>query len=87
MLKQRIIPILLLDGNGLVKTIKFSEPNYIGDPINTVKLFNDKDVHELFVIDISRDINKKPNFDLLSELASEAFIPMGYGGGIKTLNK
>jgi cyclase len=80
----RIVPCLLLDGNGLVKTRKFKGPTYIGDPINAIKIFNDKRVDELIFLDIaaSRE-NKEPNYALLEKLASECFMPLCYGGGIR----
>lgn len=86
MLKTRVIPCLLLKGNGLVKTIQFKNPTYIGDPINAVKIFNDKEVDELVFLDITASKeNKRPNFGLLAEIASECFMPLGYGGGIKSI--
>lgn len=86
MLKIRIVPCLLLKGQGLVKTIKFKNPTYIGDPINAIKIFNDKEVDELVFLDITATREKrKPNFKLLSEIASECFMPLGYGGGINSL--
>lgn len=86
MKNARIIPILLLSNNGLVKTQKFKDPVYIGDPINAVRIFNDKEVDELVLLDInvSRE-NKKPNFRFLQSIVCEAFMPIGYGGGIRTL--
>ncbi len=87
MLKTRVIPVLLLKNAGLVKTRKFKDPKYVGDPINAVRIFNDKEVDELVFLDISATPqNKKPNFDLIKDIASEAFMPFAYGGGIKTLN-
>lgn len=81
----RIIPCLLLKGTGLVKTTKFKNPRYIGDPRNAVKIFNEKEVDELIILDIeSSPENKEPQFDLLREIVSEAFMPVAYGGGIKT---
>lgn len=84
MLLPRIIPCLLLDGNGLVKTQKFKSPTYVGDPINAIKIFNDKSVDELIFLDIaaSRE-GKEPNYTLLERLASECFMPLCYGGGIR----
>ncbi|MDX2171896.1 MAG: HisA/HisF-related TIM barrel protein [Bacteroidota bacterium] len=82
---KRIIPCLLYDGSGLVKTIKFRNPSYIGDPINAIKIYNDKEVDELIVIDINASKQKrKPNFDKIADMASEAFMPFAYGGGVKT---
>lgn len=84
--KTRVIPVLLLRGQGLVKTVKFKDPKYIGDPINSVRIFNEKEVDELVFLDISATPeNRGPNFEMLSDIASEAFMPMAYGGGIKTL--
>lgn len=88
MLKTRVIPILLLKNQGLVKTTKFKEPKYIGDPLNTVKIFNEKEVDELIIVDITASVeNKKINFKLISEIASECFMPLCYGGAIKTLEE
>ena len=82
---KRIIPCLLYDGSGLVKTIKFKNPSYIGDPINAIKIYNEKEVDELIVIDINATKEKrKPNFDKIADMASEAFMPFAYGGGVKT---
>lgn len=83
MLRTRIIPILLLKDGGLVKTLKFSKDTYIGDPINAVKIFNRKEVDELVLLDISATRNgTAPNFLEVKEIVSEAFMPVGYGGGI-----
>lgn len=82
---KRIMPCLLYDGVGLVKTIKFKNPSYIGDPINAIKIYNEKEVDELIVIDINATKEKrKPNFDKIADMASEAFMPFAYGGGVKT---
>ena len=86
MLTTRVIPCLLLRNLGLVKTINFDKPKYVGDPINAVKIFNDKYVDELIFLDISAtSAERKPDFDLLSRIASEAFMPFSYGGGIRTI--
>jgi cyclase len=86
MLNTRTIPVLLLRNGGLVKTIQFDGAKYIGDPINAVKIFNEKEVDEIVVLDISASKEKLgPNFNLLSSLASECFMPLGYGGGIRNL--
>lgn len=81
----RIIPCLLLNGDALVKTRKFKEITYVGDPINAIKIFNDKRVDELIFLDIaaSRDA-REPNYSLLEKIASECFMPVCYGGGIRT---
>ena len=87
MLQKRLIPCLSLLNDSFVKTVNFKNPKYIGDPINTIKIFNEKFVDEIIIIDIGASkLNLKPNFKLLSEIASECFIPLGYGGGIKTLD-
>ena len=86
MLSSRVIPILLLKNGGLVKTIKFSKPKYVGDPINAIRIFNEKEVDELMVLDIDASTKKsKPNFNLIEQFASECFMPLSYGGGIKTI--
>lgn len=88
MLKARVIPCLLLKGEGLVKTKKFSSPAYIGDPINAVKIFNEKEVDELMFLDITASKEKKgPNFAYLKDIASECFIPLCYGGGITAIDE
>jgi cyclase len=87
MLGIRVIPCLLLRNRGLVKTVKFKDPIYLGDPINIVKIFNEKEVDEIVLLDITATTEqRRPNFKVLSEIASEAFMPMGYGGGIRTLD-
>lgn len=86
-LRTRIIPILLLKNKGLYKGINFKKHKYIGDPINTVKLFNDKNVDELVIFDIEATKNNFIDFELLGQITSEAFMPMGYGGGIKTIEE
>lgn len=79
----RVIPILLLHNSGVYKTTKFSKPKYIGDPINAIRLFNDLEVDEILVLDIDASKNNSPpNFELIEDLASEAFMPFSYGGGI-----
>jgi len=87
MLSKRVIPCLLLKNQGLVKTIQFKDHKYVGDPINAVKIFNEKEVDELVFLDITAtNENRKPDFRLISEIASECFMPLGYGGGIRELN-
>jgi imidazole glycerol-phosphate synthase subunit HisF len=82
----RIIPILLLKGQGLVKTIRFQRPVYVGDPINAVKIFNEKEVDELIILDINATRQQlEPRYDYLREIVSECFSPLGYGGGIRTV--
>lgn len=85
MLKPRIIPCLLIHNGGLVKTQKFHSPKYVGDPINAVKIFNEKETDELMVIDIDASANKvEPNYALIAKLAAECRMPLCYGGGITT---
>ena len=84
---KRIIPCLLYDGSGLVKTVKFKNPSYIGDPINAIKIFNEKEVDELILIDINASKQKRrPNFTKIADMAGEAFMPFAYGGGVKTFD-
>lgn len=85
MLHPRIIPCLLLHNKGLVKTVNFKEPKYVGDPINAVKIFNEKEVDEIIVLDIDSTKKKiEPDFKLIEKLAYECRMPLCYGGGIKT---
>jgi len=82
----RVIPALLLSGEGLVKTVRFRKPVYVGDPVNTVKIFNEKEVDEIAVLDIQASRRQaEPNFDKIAEIASECFMPMAYGGGITSV--
>jgi cyclase len=84
--RTRVIPCLLLKNQGLVKTVKFKAPTYLGDPINVVRIFNDKEVDELVLLDITATIeHRKPRVKLISQIASECFMPLGYGGGIRSL--
>jgi len=84
----RVIPVLLLKNTGLVKTTQFKEPKYVGDPLNAVKIFNDKEVDELIFLDISATPeNKKPPLEFLKQIAEECFMPLSYGGGIKTVEE
>src|SRR3989344_5761252 len=86
MLKNRVIPCLLLRNNGLVKTVRFKDPKYVGDPINAVRIFNEKEVDELIFLDI--DASKKgasPNFGLIKDIALECFMPFCYGGGVRAI--
>lgn len=86
--KNRIIPILLLDNGEVYKTFQFKNRQYIGDPINTINIFNEKKVDELIVLDISKEVKSKgPNFEILADIASEAFFPIAYGGGIQSLEQ
>jgi len=84
MLGVRVMPCLLLRNSKLVKTVRFKNPDYIGDPVNAVKIYNDKEVDELIFLDITATIDgKPPNFKTIGEIASECFMPMTYGGGIR----
>lgn len=86
MIRPRVIPALLLKGQGLVKTVKFKDPTYLGDPINIVKIFNDKEVDELVFLDITATQEKRrPSFEMLAKITSECFMPLGFGGGIRSL--
>ena len=88
MLRTRVIPVLLLKNRGLYKGIQFKNHTYVGDPINTVKIFNDKEVDELVLLDIEATIKKKNiDYDYLQEVVSEAFMPIAYGGGISTVEQ
>ena len=88
MLLPRIIPCLLLSKNDLVKTINFKNPNYIGDPINAVKIFNEKKADELFLLEIDASVHKyEPNFELIKKIARESRMPICYGGGIKNIEQ
>lgn len=88
MLKIRVIPCLLLKNEGLVKSVKFKNSTYVGDPINAVKIFNDKEVDELLFIDIEASKQgREPNYALISRISCEAFMPFGYGGGISNIEQ
>jgi imidazole glycerol-phosphate synthase subunit HisF len=85
-LRTRVIPCLLLSGGGLVKTIRFKKPTYVGDPVNAVNIFNEKEVDEVVVLDIAATAERRPPpFQLISEIATECFMPLTYGGGIRSL--
>ena len=88
LLKNRVIPCLLLSDGGLIKTCKFASPKYIGDPINAIRIFNEKEVDELMVLDItaSRE-QREPDYDLIEQFAGECFMPLAYGGGIRTIEQ
>ena len=88
MIPPRVIPVLLLRGRGLYKTVKFKDPIYVGDPLNTVRLFNEKEANEIVVLDIGATADGRgPNFEFLEDLASECFMPFAYGGGITTVDE
>jgi cyclase len=88
MLRPRIIPCLLIHDKGLVKTIRFSDPKYVGDPINAVKIFNEKEVDELMVLDIDATREKRePDYKMIAHLAAECRMPLCYGGGVTTCDQ
>lgn len=88
MLRTRVIPVLLLANKGLVKTVKFKKRVYVGDPINTLRIFNDKEVDELVIVDIDTSIEgREPDYDYIESLASQCFMPLAYGGGISTVQQ
>lgn len=88
MLRPRIIPCLLLHKGGLVKTIGFGSPKYVGDPINAVRIFNEKEVDELMVVDIDATVNRcEPDYKLIGNLACECRMPLCYGGGVHTVEQ
>ena len=87
MLRPRLIPSLLIHKDGLYKTLEFGQPKYIGDPLNAVRIFNEKEVDELIVVDIDATrARREPDYELIAKLASECRMPLCYGGGVKTLD-
>jgi cyclase len=88
MLIPRVIPCLLLKDKGLVKTVKFKNPKYVGDPINAVRIFNEKEVDELIFLDITATIEKRPPpIDVISQISDECLMPLTFGGGISTVDQ
>ncbi len=88
MLQHRVIPALLLRNNGLVKTTRFKDPKYVGDPINAIRIFNEKEVDELMVLDITASKeNQEPNYEMIDQIAGECFMPLAYGGGIRSVEQ
>lgn len=86
--RPRIIPVLLIDDRDLIKTVKFNNPTYLGDPVNAVKIFNRKGIDELSILDITASkLGKGPDFELLQDIASQAFMPLSYGGGINKVEQ
>lgn len=86
MLRPRIIPCLLVRDKGLVKTVKFKDGKYVGDPLNAVKIFNEKEVDELMLLDIDATANnREPNFEMIRNIALESRMPLCYGGGVTTV--
>src|SRR5688572_29269212 len=85
MLRPRIIPCLLLKNGALVKTVQFASPKYVGDPLNAVRIFSEKEVDEIAVFDIDATaLNREPNYTLIASLAAECRMPLCYGGGVRT---
>lgn len=85
MLRPRITPCLLVKGSGLVKTVNFGSPKYVGDSLNAVRIFNEKEVDEIIVFDIDASVGKRePNYGLIGSLAAECRMPLCYGGGVRT---
>ena len=88
MLRSRITPCLLVHNRGLVKTVQFSNPKYVGDPLNAVRIFNEKEVDELVVLDIDATVHgKEPDYNMIKNLAAECRMPLCYGGGINTVEQ
>jgi cyclase len=88
MLEHRVIPCLLLRNSGLVKTRNFANPKYVGDPINTIRIFNEKEVDELMVLDITASKDRRePDYTLIEQFAGECFMPLAYGGGIRSVEQ
>jgi len=88
MLRPRIIPSLLIQDSGLVKTVNFKNPKYVGDPINAVKIFNEKEVDELAIFDIDATAKGvEPNYSLIERIANQSRMPLCYGGGVKTVEQ
>lgn len=85
-IRRRVFPVLTIKDGGLVKTVQFKKGTYLGDPINAVRIFNEKEVDELVLLDISEDRSKRgPDFTMLKDIVDEAFMPLTYGGGIRSL--
>jgi cyclase len=88
MLRARVMPCLLLRGHGLVKTRRFKDPVYVGDPVNAVRIFSEKEVDELVLLDIdAARTGREPDYALVAEIAGECFMPVAYGGGVQTLEQ
>jgi cyclase len=86
MLRARVMPCLLVENGRLVKTVAFKNPSYVGDPVNAIKIFNEKEVDELILLDIAATVEgTRPSLNLLSDVCSECFMPLSYGGGITDL--
>jgi|APSaa5957512535_1039671.scaffolds.fasta_scaffold23102_4 imidazole glycerol-phosphate synthase subunit HisF len=88
MLQTRFMPCLLVENGRLVKTVKFKNASYVGDPVNAIKIYNDKEVDELIIVDITATKEARdPNFELIKEIADECFMPVCYGGGISSIEQ
>ncbi len=88
MLGTRVMPCLLLDGEGLYKTVRFKDPKYVGDPINAVRIFNERFVDEIVFLDISASrTHRGPNYEAVAAIAEECFIPLCYGGGVSSVDQ
>lgn len=88
MLRARIIPCLLVQNKGLVKTTRFTDPKYVGDPVNAVRIFNEKEVDEIIVLDIDASVKRgEPDYQMIQNLAAECRMPLCYGGGVRTLEQ
>lgn len=88
MARARVIPCLLLRNHGLVKTRKFKDAVYLGDPVNAVRIFNEKEVDELVLLDIDASKEaREPDYELIAEIAGECFMPIAYGGGVRTFDQ
>lgn len=87
-IRSRIIPVLLIDDRDLIKTVQFDKRTYLGDPVNAVKIFNRKRIDEMAILDIGASKGKRePDFEFLKDIASEAFMPLSYGGGLTNMNQ
>src|SRR5689334_11818141 len=85
---KRVIPVLLMHNNGLVKSVRFKNYKYVGDPINAVRIFNEKEVDEIVLLDIDATVEGRgPNMTHIKEIAEEAFIPLAYGGGVSNIDQ
>lgn len=88
MLKARVLPCLLLQDERLVKTIRFDKPSYVGDPVNAVKIYNEKEVDELVFLDIRATVDgREPPYSVIADIADECFMPFAYGGGVRTFEQ
>lgn len=88
MRRIRVIPVLLIHDSGLIKSVKFKNYKYVGDPINAVRIFNEKEIDEIVILDIDASREKRsPNLQKIKEIAGEAFIPLAYGGGITSIEE